>query len=191
MKNLSECRNLFFTFLKIGAFTFGGGYAMVPLIQRETVETHHWVSDDDILNMLAIAESTPGVIAINSATFIGYRVAGFWGALCATLGVVVPSFTIIAILSLFIMQYKQIQWLTWVFDGIRAGVIALIFNAAIKFSKQCPRNNYTAVIVFLSFLLAAFFEVDVILILIAAACAGIARQMLLTRKLSGKEGEQK
>ena len=82
---------LFLTFLKIGAFTFGGGYAMIPIIQRETVEKHGWVNDDEILEMLAISESTPGPIAINSATFVGYRVAGFWGSLAATCGVVLPS----------------------------------------------------------------------------------------------------
>ena len=146
------------------------------------------VTDDDILDMLAIAESTPGVIAINSATFIGYRVAGFWGAVCATLGVVVPSFVVISILSLFIMQYKRIQWLAWMFDGIRAGVVVLILNAVIKFGKQCPRTNFAAVLLLLAFLGAAFFNVDVILLLILAALAGIARQLLLARKLAGGEG---
>ena len=136
MKDLSQLPKLFVSFFKIGAFTFGGGYAMIPLIQRETVENHHWITDDDILDMLAIAESTPGVVAVNSATFVGYRVAGFWGALIATFGVALPSFIVISILSLFIMEYKKIQWLNWVFDGIRAGVVVLIFNAAIKLGKQ-------------------------------------------------------
>ena len=90
---------VFITFFKIGAFTFGGGYAMIPLIQRETVENHKWISDDDILDIIAIAESTPGPIAINSATFVGYKVAGFWGSFAATLGVVLPSFIIILVIS--------------------------------------------------------------------------------------------
>ena len=86
---------LFLTFFRIGLFTFGGGYAMIPLMQRETIEKHKWINDDDILEVIAIAESTPGPIAINSATFIGYKVAGVWGAACATLGTVLPSFIII------------------------------------------------------------------------------------------------
>ena len=98
-----ECKTLFWAFFKIGAFTFGGGYAMVPLIEREAVETHHWITDQDMLNILAISESTPGPISINSATFIGYRVAGVWGSAAATLGTVLPSFLVISVLSLFIM----------------------------------------------------------------------------------------
>ena len=88
---------LFLTFLKIGAFTFGGGYAMIPLISREAVENHKWIEDKDILDIVAIAESTPGPIAVNAATFVGYRVGGVLGAFCATLGVVLPSFVIIYI----------------------------------------------------------------------------------------------
>lgn len=185
MKKSSECLKLFLAFLKIGAFTFGGGYAMIPLIQRETVETHHWVTADDILDMLAIAESTPGVIAINSATFIGYRVAGFWGALCATLGVTLPSFVIIAILSMFIMQYKKFTALAWVFDGIRAGVVVLILGAVLKLGAQCPRNNFSTILMLLAFLCAAFLGVDVILLLVIAAISGIARQLLLARRKGG------
>ena len=92
---------LFATFFKIGLFTFGGGYAMISIIQRETVEKHKWVTDEDIMNMIVIAESTPGVIAVNSATFVGYKVAGVWGGILATFGVVSPSFLIIILISLF------------------------------------------------------------------------------------------
>ena len=100
---------LFITFFKIGAFTFGGGYAMIPLIQRETVENKKWITDDDILEVVAIAESTPGPIAINSSTFVGYRVAGFWGAFFGTLGMVVPSFTIILIVSYVLRAFQDNQ----------------------------------------------------------------------------------
>ncbi len=190
MKDLSQLPKLFVSFFKIGAFTFGGGYAMIPLIQRETVENHHWITDDDILDMLAIAESTPGVVAVNSATFVGYRVAGFWGALIATFGVALPSFIVISILSLFIMEYKKIQWLNWVFDGIRAGVVVLIFNAAIKLGKQCPKNVFVGVVIMLAFIGAAVFNLPVIGMLILAAIAGIVREVLLSKKGAAKEGEQ-
>ena len=96
---------LFCTFFKIGGFTFGGGHAMIPLIQKEAVENKGWVTDDDILEIIAIAESTPGPVAINSATFVGYRTAGFWGAVCATFGVVLPSFVIILAIAYLLNNF--------------------------------------------------------------------------------------
>ena len=102
-KQPGTIRALFLTFLKIGAFTFGGGYAMIPLIQKEVVERRKWMTDGDILDIIAIAESTPGPIAINAATFVGYKTAGFWGAVCCTTGVVLPSFLMIAAISLVLM----------------------------------------------------------------------------------------
>ena len=149
MKKNHPLLRLFAAFFKIGLFTFGGGYAMIPLIHREAVETHQWISDEEMLDVLAISEATPGPVSINSATFIGYRVAGFWGAASATLGVALPSFLIIAVLSLFIMQYQRFTWLTWVFDGIRAGVVVLILNAVIKLGKQVPRTNFVAIVIVL------------------------------------------
>ena len=100
---------IFLTFLRIGAFTFGGGYAMIPLIQKETVEKHGWISDRDILEIVAIAESTPGPIAVNSATFVGYRVCGFTGALYATLGVVLPSFLVITAIAFVLREFQSMK----------------------------------------------------------------------------------
>ena len=126
MKKIFE---LWWTFFKIGAFTFGGGYAMISLIQKETVENKKWITDDDILEIIAIAESTPGPIAINSATFVGFRVAGFWGSFFATLGMVMPSFVIISVLSRLVMQFSDIKAVQYAFFGIRAAVLALIIKA--------------------------------------------------------------
>ena len=106
-EKLKKVFQLFITFIKIGAFTFGGGYAMVPLIQRETVEKKKWINDDDILEIVAIAESTPGPIAVNSATFVGYKTAGVLGAAAATIGVVLPSFTIIYFISFVIDKFEE------------------------------------------------------------------------------------
>ena len=105
----SRLAQLFFTFLKIGAFTFGGGYAMIPLVQRETVENHRWITDDELLDIIAIAESTPGPIAVNSATFVGYRVGGTAGALLASLGVILPSFTVILLISLLLRRFGELR----------------------------------------------------------------------------------
>ena len=133
MKNILS---LFLTFLKIGAFTFGGGYAMIPLIQKEVAEKKKWISDEDILDIIAIAESTPGPIAINSATFIGSKVAGVLGSAAATLGVVLPSFVIIAAISLVLAEFQDIKAVQYAFFGIRAGVLALIIKAFFTMFKQ-------------------------------------------------------
>ena len=109
MTGITLYLELFWTFLKIGAFTFGGGYAMIPLIEREVAEKKHWITSEEILEVTAIAESTPGPIAINAATFIGYRIAGFAGAFLATFGVVLPSFLIIFGISFILRQFEQLR----------------------------------------------------------------------------------
>ena len=126
---MSKLTELFVTFFKIGAFTFGGGYAMIPLIQKEAVENKNWVSDEDILDIVAIAESTPGPIAINAATFVGYRTAGNWGSFFATLGVVMPSFIIISLIAILLSEFATLKPCVYAFYGIRAGVLALIIKA--------------------------------------------------------------
>ena len=121
--DLTKARQLFGTFSKIGAFTFGGGYAMIPLIQREVTERRRWLEDRDILDIVAIAESTPGPIAINTATFVGYQVCGTLGAFCATLGVVLPSFLVIYAVSFVLRQFSDLAVVQYAFNGIRAGVL--------------------------------------------------------------------
>ncbi|MDD6061904.1 MAG: chromate transporter, partial [Oscillospiraceae bacterium] len=147
---------LFLTFFKIGAFTFGGGYAMIPLISKEVVETHKWITDDDILEIVAIAESTPGPIAINSATFVGFRVAGFWGAFAATFGVVLPSFVIITALSFVLRQFQSLKPVKYAFYGIRAGVLALLLKALYTMFKKCPKHLVSCIVMAGAFVAAAF-----------------------------------
>lgn len=173
---------IFLTFFKIGAFTFGGGYAMIPLIQKETVEKHGWISDRDILDIVAIAESTPGPIAINSATFVGYKVCGFWGALCATLGVVIPSFAVITCIAFVLRQFQEIRAVQYAFMGIRAGVLALILKALWSMYRQCPKNKISYGIAAGAFLLAAVFHVNILLILIGCALTGLAASTLAFRR---------
>ena len=121
--------DLFLTFMKIGAFTFGGGYAMIPLIQKEVCDNKKWLKEQDIAEIVAISESTPGPIAINAATFVGQRVSGFPGACAATLGVVLPSFLIISVISLILNEFQSIKAVQYAFMGIRAAVLALILKA--------------------------------------------------------------
>ena len=177
-ERLSRCKTLFRTFLKIGAFTFGGGYAMIPLIQKETVETHGWITDEDILNIIAVAEATPGPIAINSATFVGYKVAGFWGSFFATLGVVLPSFVIISILAFFLEPFKQLKLVSYAFIAIRAGVMVLIVQAILKMYKACEQNWIHYLILLSAFVCVAFLNLPVIPILLVSAVCGILYQTL-------------
>ena len=164
---------LFWVFMKIGAFTFGGGYAMIPLIQRETAESRRWVGQKDILDVVAIAESTPGPIAINSATFIGYKVAGYPGALCATLGVVLPSFLIIVAVSYALEAFQGIRAVRYAFWGIRAGVLALILKALWSLFRQCDRDWFSISIMALSFGAVAMGHVSAIAVILICAALGV------------------
>ena len=177
---------LFLTFFKIGAFTFGGGYAMIPLIQRETVENHKWITDDDILEIIAIAESTPGPIAINSATFVGYRTAGVLGAMCATIGVVIPSFVIILAISFVLRQFQELKAVQYAFNGIRAGVLALLFKALWTMYKKAPKGWVAYVVMAGAFVLTAFVEVNVIFVIIGCAVFGLVTSLLMKKKEAEK-----
>ncbi|MDD6563505.1 MAG: chromate transporter [Clostridiales bacterium] len=169
---------LFLTFFRIGLFTFGGGYAMIPLIQRETVERRKWISDDDILEVIAIAESTPGPIAINSATFIGYKVAGVWGAVCATLGTVLPSFIIILIISFFLRQFQDIKAVQYAFNGIRAGVLALVIKAWWTMAKKMPKNSIAYIIAIGAFLAAGILDIHVLLVIVCSGIIGLIASLI-------------
>lgn len=171
--NSQKIRALFTTFFKIGAFTFGGGYAMIPLIQREIAQNRKWITNDDILDVIAIAESTPGPIAINSATFVGYKVAGFWGSFFATLGIVIPSLIIITVIAFFLDKFQHIQAVKFAFNGIRAGVLVLILKALASMYKQCPKNLIAYIIMALAFAAAAIFDINILLIIITCAVIGL------------------
>ena len=131
---------LFTTFAKIGVFTFGGGYAMISLITATCVEQKKWLTADEMMNLTVVAESTPGPIAINCATFVGYRHGGFWGSVAATLGVVMPSFVIIYLISLFLDNVLEIGWIASAFRGIRACVGVLILDVGLKMMKNMKKK---------------------------------------------------
>lgn len=173
---------VFSTFFKIGAFTFGGGYAMIPLIQHETVEKNGWISDDDILEIVAIAESTPGPIAINSATFVGYRTCGVLGAMCATLGVVLPSFVIILAISYVLRQFQELKAVQYAFNGIRAGVLALLAKALWTMYKKNPKSWVAYVVMGAAFVLTAIFDVNVLIVIICSALFGLITATMMERR---------
>ncbi len=173
---------VFLTFFKIGGFTFGGGYAMIPLIQRETVEKHKWITQDDILEIVAIAESTPGPIAINSATFVGYRVAGVLGGMCATLGVVLPSFVIILALSFVLRQFQQLQAVKYAFAGIRAGVLALLFKSLWSMYQKSPKGWAGYVVMAGAFLVSTFIEINILFVIIGCGVFGLVTSRIMERR---------
>ena len=134
------CLRLFLTLLRIGLFTFGGGYAMIALLEAELVTKKGWIGKEEFLDLVAVAESTPGPIAINAATYIGYKQAGFWGALSATVGVCLPSFVLIFLVSLFFDAFLSLQYVGYAFRGIQACVVWLILSAGLKMLKGLKKD---------------------------------------------------
>lgn len=156
MKKLIE---LFLTMLKIGTFTFGGGYSMIAFLESELVEKKKWIERDDFLNMIAIAESTPGPIAINSATYIGYKMSGVIGSILCTLGVVLPAFIIMFVISLYFDQFLKLKYISYAFKGIQIGVIYLILRAGIKFLKNIDKNLFNISIISLVMFFMILFSI--------------------------------
>ena len=146
MPKFKSLLSLFFTMLKIGLFTFGGGYAMISMIENHCVERKQWITHDEMMNVTVIAESTPGPIAINCATFAGYKKAGVIGALVATLGIVVPSFVIIFVISMFLDNFMEITFIANAFKGIKIAVGILILDAAITMIKKMNKKTLPRVI---------------------------------------------
>lgn len=175
--------------MKVGVFTFGGGYAMIPLIQKETVEKKHWITNEEIVDIIAVAESTPGPIAVNSATFIGYKVAGVLGSIFATLGLVIPSFLIIFVISLFYEQFMAIGFVKSIFKGLSIGVIILIANAFFKLKKTIKLNLSTTIlfIVISTYLIINYFlEITIpfftLLLILFGFVFGIVTETILKGK---------
>ena len=165
---------MFLTFAKVGVMTFGGGYAMLPILQREVVENKGWAKEEELMDYFAIGQCTPGVIAVNTATFIGQKYMGFWGAIFATLGVVFPSLVIISLLAGVIEAFSHIEWVQHAFGGIRVCVCVLILNAVIKLLKKAVVDIPTGVIFAAVALCSTFFSLSPVIYVVVAAFAGIA-----------------
>lgn len=183
---MSKQLELFISFFKIGLFTFGGGYAMIPLIQKEIAEQKQWITDDDILEIVAIAESTPGPIAVNAATFVGWRAAGFLGALCATIGVVLPSFVIISLIAFVLGEFQNVKAVRYAFFGIRAGVLALILRALVSMYKKSPKGTLSYMITILAFAASAVFDVSAIVIILLAGVTGLVSAAVMSKRAEKK-----
>ncbi len=191
MKKLLE---LFFTFAKIGLFTFGGGYAMLPLIERTCVEKKKWITGDEMTNITVLAESTPGPVAINCSTYVGNKQKGFIGALFATLGMVTPSFIIILLISFFLESFLEIKWVAGAFQGIKIAVAVLIVDAAIRIFKKIEKNALTLTITAVSCLtlLAVDFlsvRLSSVVILLTAAAVSFFVYLAKRKGKGGKEND--
>ena len=174
MKTLVE---LFIAFARVGAMTFGGGYAMLPIIEREIVDKRHWAELDEIMDYYAVGQCTPGVIAVNTATFVGYKLAGVPGGVAATLGVIFPSLIIITAIASVLTAFADVPAVKSAFAGIRVCVCVLIFNSVLKLYKKAIVDKASFTMFVLVFLLAAILDVSPVVFVIICALTGI----LLTR----------
>ena len=169
--------DLFLTFAKIGVMTFGGGVAMLPILEREVVNRKHWATNDELLDYYAIGQCTPGIIAVNVATFIGKKMKGNAGGVAATVGVVFPSFVIITILSGLIASFSDLEIVQHAFAGIRVAVCVLVFNAVIKLAKAAVVDTPTAAIFAVVFVLSVIISVSPVVYVILAVITGILLQV--------------
>ena len=183
MRKIKGYLSLFLTMLKIGLFTFGGGYAMIALIENEFVEKKKWIEKDEFLDIAAIAESTPGPIAINAATYIGYKNSGIIGSIIATLGICIPSFVIIYAISLFFDAFLSFTLVAYAFKGVQICVVYLILTAGLKMLKQMKKTTFNMIIISLTLICMIVFSLfavkfsTIFYILISGAC-GVAVYLL-------------
>ncbi len=185
MKTLFE---LFITFTKVGALTFGGGYAMLPVIQREVVENKHWVTDEEVIEYYAIGQCTPGIIAVNTSTFVGNKVAGIAGGIIATLGFIFPAFLIICLIAGLIENFSDLLIVRNAFSGIRVCACVLIFNAVLKMWKSSVSDFFTFALFAAVFLLTVLFSLSpVILVLVSAACGLIGGTIMEKNRMNDAE----
>ena len=186
--------DLFLSFAKIGMFTFGGGYAMLALIEDTCVQKKQWITHDEMMNITVIAESTPGPIAINCATYVGYKQKGLAGAVLATIGVILPSFCIIFAISKFLDNFLEITWVAHAFEGIKIAVGILILDAALKMFKKIQKKTITIAIMLCTFsvmLLCDLFSVRISSIILMLAAGFISLLIFMAGKPAAKGGAGK
>lgn len=184
---------LFLTFMKIGALTFGGGYAMIPIIEEEVTKKRKWISEIEIMDILAISESTPGPIAVNTATYVGYKVAGIVGGIVATIGLTIPSFVIIFVISFFYQDFMKWPVIAAMFKGLKVGVIILLFSAVLRLRKGV-KVNLVGTILFVStlsiMLVFSFIDIGFKYLSLSLILLGIITGIVLTLIANKKEGSK-
>ena len=191
MRNYRRIFELFEIFFKVGCFTFGGGLVMLPAIQKEVVDRRKLVSEDDIIDIFAISQSTPGVIAVNTAVFIGHRVAGIPGSLAALLGVVLPSFLSIMLVITVLSSIQGNPYVERVLAGIRAGSAAHVLLAAVSFGRKAVSRPLNIIFAALAFTAIIFFDISAIAVILSAAVLYPTFSYLLEKRRAKKEGGEK
>jgi chromate transporter len=175
---------LFVIFFKIGTFTIGGGYAMVPLIEKEVVDKKEWIDRKDFIDMLALAQSAPGPIAVDVAVFVGYKVAGVLGSIVAVFGAILTAFTALIVIAMYFVGMKDSPIVGRVFNGIRPAVVALIAAPVLRLGKSAKINRKTIIIPILTVILVAFLKINPIYVIITSAASGILYGFLKRRRLT-------
>lgn len=171
---MNQLVDLYLTFLRVGALTFGGGMAMLPMLKREIVENKHWTTEEELLDIYAIGQCTPGIIAVNTSTYIGYQQKGIPGAIAGTLGMITPSLAIITLVATILKQFIEYPIVLHALSGIRIVVCALMFNTIVSLAKAGIKDTLGVFLFLSGFLLATFSPVPTILLVVAAAVIGIA-----------------
>lgn len=170
---MGKVLGLFLSIFKIGAFTFGGGYAMIPLIEKEVVGNKGWITKEEFVDILVVSQSLPGALAINTSIFLGYKIAGVLGAIVALLAVILPSFFIILIIAVFFMQFRDNYYVNAAFKGITAAVPMLVLVGAISLSKGLEKNIRTGITIIIGLIALAFFNIHPVLVIILSGLYGI------------------
>lgn len=178
---MNQLKELFLAFARIGVLTFGGGYAMIPMLRREVVENKKWATENELMDYYAVGQCIPGVIAVNTAVFVGTKVCGFPGAVAASLGVIFPSLVIIIAIAAFIQSFSDLQIVQFAFSGIRIGVCVLIFDSVLKLFKKAVIDKFTLFIYILFFGLSVFTDISPVVFVILAAVFGIIAHILKRR----------
>lgn len=163
---------IFLSIFKIGAFTFGGGYAMIPLIEQEVVNNKKWLNKDEFMDVLVVAQSLPGAMAINASIFLGYRIAGILGAISALIAVILPSFIIIILIAAFFMQFRNNYYVNAAFMGITAAVPMLVLVGAISLAKGIPKNLRSLITILISLIALIFFHINPVVVIIVSGVYG-------------------
>lgn len=182
--NLRKLSELYISFFRIGALTFGGGLAMLPMLQREVVTQHHWCTEEELLDIYAIGQCTPGIIAVNTATYVGYKQTGFTGGVAATLGVISPSIVIICLVASILQNFIHLPAVMHALSGIRIVVCALMLNTVVSMTKKGIVDKLGAVFFVTAFLLACFTPIPTALIIVLAGITGVIANHIKRRKSS-------
>ena len=179
---MKKILDLYFAFFRVGGLTFGGGYAMLPILQREVVTNHHWSTEEEVMDMYAIGQCTPGIIAVNTATFIGYKQAGFLGSVSATLGVITPSLIIICLIASILNNFLDLPIVIHALAGIRIAVCAMMLNTVVNMAKKGIVDVLGGILFVTAFILACFTPIPTALLIVIAGVIGI-----VAKKIGGEQ----